>query len=107
MQMLLLGPFEAADDSGRPITIARRQERCLLAILLLEAGRSVSVDRLIDLLWDGLPPDSARGAVRVHIARLRSALIATSASIHTRGDGYLIEIDPLTVDVHRFVRAVE
>jgi DNA-binding SARP family transcriptional activator len=34
------------------VRLGRRRERCLLAILLLEAGSVVSADRLVDLLWD-------------------------------------------------------
>src|SRR5689334_4159468 len=46
MDFQLLGPFEAR-DSGRPVAVAsRRQERLLLAVLLLEAGQIVSIDRL-------------------------------------------------------------
>jgi hypothetical protein len=53
MEFRLLGPFEARHD-GRPVEVGgRRQERCLLALLLLEAGRIVPIDRLVDLLWDG------------------------------------------------------
>src|SRR5262245_9304646 len=69
-----LGPF-GARAGGRSIPVAtRRQERLLLAVLLLEAGRIVSIDRLTDLLWPGQPPRSARGAIHTYVGRLRRAL---------------------------------
>ena len=67
----LLGPVDVrADDE--PIAIARRQERCLLGILLLEAGHVVPAERLVDLLWDGASPQHGRRSVQIHIARLKA-----------------------------------
>ncbi|MGH3749391.1 MAG: AfsR/SARP family transcriptional regulator, partial [Micromonosporaceae bacterium] len=63
MEFRLLGPFEARHNGQRIEVGSRRQERCLLAILLLEAGRIVPLSRITDLLWDGNPPASARGVV--------------------------------------------
>jgi SARP family transcriptional regulator, regulator of embCAB operon len=106
MEFRLLGPFEARHD-GQPVEVGRRrQERCLLAILLLEAGHLVPTDRLIDLLWNGDPPDSARGAVHTYIGRLRSSLGPHGVAIVTRGDGYLIEAGQHGVDVEEFGRSV-
>jgi DNA-binding SARP family transcriptional activator/predicted RNA-binding Zn ribbon-like protein len=102
MDFQLLGPFEAR-DGGRPVEIAkRRQERCLLAILLLEAGRLVAIDRLADLVWDGRPPASARSAIHTYVGRLRNALQPYDVAIETRGDGYLLRDDGVRVDVHEF-----
>src|SRR5690606_16032467 len=56
----LLGPFEARHDGAVVDVGKRRQERCLLGVLLLQAGRSVAMAKLVDLLWDGDPPGSAR-----------------------------------------------
>lgn len=65
MEFRLLGSFEAG-RSGKPVAVGRRrQERLLLAILLLDAGRPVTIERLTDLLWDGEPPASSRGTVRI------------------------------------------
>src|SRR5262245_57689836 len=59
VEFQLLGPVQACHE-GTTIPLGRRRERCLLAILLLEAGSVVPVDRLIDLLWDGVPSPAAR-----------------------------------------------
>jgi DNA-binding SARP family transcriptional activator len=105
MQLRLLGTFEAM-VGDRQVNMGRRRERCLLAVLLLEPGRVVPVDRLIDLLWDGEPPEHARRALHSHVARLRTMLRQAepygAPVMVTTGAGYLIETDPDAVDVHRF-----
>ncbi|MFC3503151.1 BTAD domain-containing putative transcriptional regulator [Micromonospora krabiensis] len=102
MDFRLLGTFEARHD-GRPVEMdSRRQERCILAVLLLDAGRLVSTDRLIDLLWSGRPPGSARSVVHTYIGRLRPSLAPYGVRIVTRGDGYLVEPDEHHVDVQEF-----
>ncbi|MEH0843950.1 BTAD domain-containing putative transcriptional regulator [Micromonospora sp. CPCC 205711] len=107
MEFRLLGPFEARHD-GRPVDLgSRRQERCILAVLLLDVGHLVSTDRLIDLLWNGRPPASARGAVHTYIGRLRASLAPYQVRITTRGDGYLLEPDGHRVDAVEFTRLVD
>jgi DNA-binding SARP family transcriptional activator/predicted RNA-binding Zn ribbon-like protein len=106
MEFRLLGPFEAHHD-GEPVEVGRRQERCILAILLLDAGRLVPTDRLIDLLWSGRPPSSARAAVHTYIGRLRATLSPQGVRLVTRGDGYLVEPDTHGVDADEFVRLAQ
>ncbi|MER7533858.1 tetratricopeptide repeat protein [Streptomyces sp. NPDC097704] len=48
--------------------------RALLAALLLERNRVVSLDRLETLLWDGRPPVRARASLHNHLMRLRRSL---------------------------------
>lgn len=79
MRFRVLGPVEIESDAGRVHSLARRQERCLPAILLLEAGRVLSVDRLCQVLWDDSPPVRARRAVHAHVARIRAALSTVRA----------------------------
>jgi SARP family transcriptional regulator, regulator of embCAB operon len=102
MDFRLLGPFEIR-DGDRPLTIAiRRQERCLLGILLVEADHSVTIDRLADLLWDGDPPSSARGAVHTYVGRLRRALAPHGLRIVTHHDGYLVSSAGHRLDLSDF-----
>jgi DNA-binding SARP family transcriptional activator/predicted RNA-binding Zn ribbon-like protein len=103
MEFRLLGPFEALDIE-RPILVGnRRQERCLLGILLLEAGRPVSTQRLMDLLWDGEPPESARGTIHTYVGRLRQSLAPYRVRISTHPDGYAVDADGHRIDAHEFV----
>jgi DNA-binding SARP family transcriptional activator/tetratricopeptide (TPR) repeat protein len=109
-RFLLLGTVEVHPDGG-PLALGRRRERCLLALLLLEAGRVVGVDRLVDLLWDREPPDSARDTLYTHMSRLRTALDPGrdgryGIRLHARQSGYLAEVDPDAVDAHRFTALV-
>ncbi|MBF9130517.1 hypothetical protein I0C86_16335 [Plantactinospora sp. S1510] len=91
--------------------VGRRQERCLLGLLLLEASRPVPIPRLVDLLWHGEPPATATAVLSTYVSRLRTALNSGADgcgdALVRRGDGYALEIDVAAVDAHRFVRLVE
>ncbi len=102
-----MGPFEARHDGQHIEVGTRRQERCLLGILLLDADRMVPVTRLIDLLWNGDAPESARGAVHTYIGRLRNSLQQYGLRILTLGEGYLAEVAPHTVDTTEFTRVAQ
>ena len=95
----LLGPIEA-ERNGVPVALGGPKPRTLLAVLALEPGRVVSVDRLIEALWPGDPPDTAAHAVQVYVSQLRKAL---GPVIATRTPGYELELAPECVDLHRFV----
>ncbi|MFE7139601.1 BTAD domain-containing putative transcriptional regulator [Streptomyces sp. NPDC057644] len=102
MELQLLGPF-AALHHGRPVLAGlRRQERCLLALLALEAGRAVPTDRLIDLLWNGEAPAGARSTVHTYIGRLRASLGPDGVRLETRNDGYLLRPDDHLIDARAF-----
>jgi DNA-binding SARP family transcriptional activator len=110
MEFLLLGPVCATVD-GAVVELGRRRERLLLSLLLLEAGQPLTVDRLIELLWDDELPRDPRGAVHVHLSRLRHRLAAAGAgrygiAIVRDTAGYAIHADPGSVDVHRFADLV-
>lgn len=106
MDFQLLGPF-AARHEGRPVLLgSRRQERCLLAVLLLHAGHSVTTGRLIDLLWDDAPPASARATVHTYVGRIRAALRPYEVSVETRHDGYAVERGPHRIDAQEFTALV-
>ncbi len=75
----VLGRIEAR-RGGQRIDLGRRRERCLLGVLLLQPGSVVPVDRLLDLLWDGDPPASARATLHTHVARLRACLEQVGAA---------------------------
>ncbi|MFI6584833.1 BTAD domain-containing putative transcriptional regulator [Embleya sp. NPDC050493] len=107
MEFRLLGPFQARHEDTEITVGSRRQERCLLAVLLLDAGRVVGTARLIDLLWHGAPPAGARGTVHTYIARLRSRLGPYGVRVRTRHDGYTIDPDGHAVDAWEFVNLIE
>ncbi|GAA1877791.1 AfsR/SARP family transcriptional regulator [Asanoa iriomotensis] len=104
MEFRLLGPVEVSNDGGR-VGVGRRHERAVLAILLLEAGQSVSVARLVELIWSGEPPREARAVLQTYISRLRG-LLGEGAPIVLRNGAYRIDVDPQAVDAHRFTALV-
>jgi DNA-binding SARP family transcriptional activator len=99
VEFRILGPLEVWHAS-RPVHIRGAKERALVAFLLLHAGEPVSVDRLIDELWGDSPPATARKSVQVRVAGLRRAL--RSNVLLTRGDGYLVRLEPNQLDLRRF-----
>jgi DNA-binding SARP family transcriptional activator/tetratricopeptide (TPR) repeat protein len=106
VQFRVLGRVEA-DHHGVPVPLGRRRERCLLGVLLLDAGRPVSGERLAALLWDDAPPATAHAALNTHMSRLRNRLDpqhngSLGVRLVNRHGGYLAEADPQTVDAHRF-----
>jgi len=101
MDFRILGPIEVWAD-GRPVALGGGQQRAVLALLLLDANRVVSSDRLIEELWNGHPPATAATALQGHISALRKALGADV--IATRRPGYVIELDEDRIDLGRFER---
>lgn len=69
-------------------------------MLLLDANRIVSRDRLIDELWDGAPPDTASTALQVHVSQLRKIL--GRDTIVTQAPGYMVVVEPGGLDLERF-----
>ncbi|MBQ0988325.1 ABATE domain-containing protein [Streptomyces sp. F63] len=106
MEFMLLGAFNARHRGQPVLRSTRRQERCLPAVLLLCPGRAVTTDRLIDLLWDGAAPASARGTVHTYIGRLRAALRPYGPRIDTRHDGYALDPAGAVTDAEEFTRLV-
>lgn len=97
----LLGPLEAFRD-GVKLDLGTRKQRAVLALLLLEANRVVSTERLIDELWGDSPPETARSALQVYVAGLRKALGDDSASLRTSAPGYMLELEPGALDLEEF-----
>lgn len=106
MEFRVLGAVEATAE-GTPVDLGSRKQRLVLAVLLLEGGRPVSLDRLVDLLWPTAPPASARNTVQALISRLRAVFRAHGGpELVTEGPGYVLRTDPETVDAHRFTALV-
>ncbi|GIJ57401.1 AfsR/SARP family transcriptional regulator [Virgisporangium aurantiacum] len=96
----ILGPLCATVD-GRPVPVPAAKHRVLLGALLLQANRVVPVSTLLDHLWAGEPPPGARGTVHTYVHRLRRRF-GRPDLIATDGDGYLINVPPGALDLHRF-----
>jgi DNA-binding SARP family transcriptional activator len=99
----LLGPV-GVWENGRRLGPSTAQQRTVLAMLLLEPGRVVSVERLVTALWDTLPPESARNGVQRQIYKLRQLLSRWSQiELTTLTGGYRLKVEsPECVDLHMF-----
>src|SRR5690348_10446717 len=80
MEFRLLGPVEVADVSG-PLALGGTKMRTLLAALLLAPGRVVSVERLVEAIWDDDPPATARALIQTHISALRRMIGPAGPSV--------------------------
>ncbi|MBB5998903.1 AfsR/SARP family transcriptional regulator [Streptomonospora salina] len=99
MNFGVLGPISAWSHAGDPLPVGGPRQRCVLGTLLLELGKEVTVDRLIEYLWDDDPPRTARSVIQVQISHLRRSFPDV---IKTTAGGYLARVDPDDVDLHRF-----
>jgi DNA-binding SARP family transcriptional activator len=89
LDIRLLGTFQVTVDGCAAGTGGSKRD-ALLALLALHRGHLVSVDALIDALWDADDlPASPRNAIHHHVARLRAAL--GQESIVGTGNGYALE----------------
>jgi predicted ATPase/DNA-binding SARP family transcriptional activator len=106
MEFGILGPLEVRDTSG-PVRVPGAKERALLADLLVNAGRVVSADRLVEDLWGQDPPGNPANTLQGRVSALRRALgPAGSGLVVTRPPGYALEAGAEAVDAARFERLV-
>ena len=99
IQYRLLGPLEAVDGDTR-LALGSRKPRALFARLLLDANRTVPVERLVDDLWGTDRPESAVKMVQIYVSQLRKAL--PPGVLVTQPPGYLVEVAPDALDLSRF-----
>ncbi|MEV4111977.1 BTAD domain-containing putative transcriptional regulator [Nonomuraea sp. NPDC049695] len=102
MRISILGPLEVEGDEG-PVAVGGFRLRALLAVLALEAGRTVTAERLIDALWPDEPPANAANALQTLVKRLRGALRPYEV-VESRPGGYALAVEPDDVDALRFRR---
>src|SRR5262249_8242317 len=101
MNFRILGPLEASeDDCG--LNLGAQKHRALLAVLLLDANRVVSTDRLLDALWDDEPPEKAHKALQVYVSQLRKAV--GRDRLERKPPGYVLHVEPDEFDLERFTR---
>ena len=112
MQFRLLGPLEVWAGDER-INLGGAKQRALLALLLLNANRTVRRTQVVDWLWDTAPPRTAGDLVHEYVSRLRRALRLCGASdpspqrLLTHACGYELRVMPEELDLYRFERLVE
>lgn len=98
MRVNLLGPVELVAGS-EPVRIPAAKPLAVAAALALAPSSVVSSGRLIELLWDEDPPETAENTLQYHISVLRRALGGDASSLRTRAPGYQWEV---TTDLQEF-----
>lgn len=104
LEFRILGPLQVLDDD-RSLELGGARQRGVLAILVLHRGETVSVDRIVDLLWGEQPPATAVKTVQVYVSHLRKALV-DDVLVSSRG-GYALAVDADRIDAFRFERLVD
>ncbi|WP_176946691.1 AfsR/SARP family transcriptional regulator [Lentzea fradiae] len=103
----VLGPL-LVTHGQRTVRIPAGQPRQVLVLLLLHAGRTVGVDHLMSILWEGDPPASARKAVQVHVSQLRRALKdLPGVSLEWSRQGYRLDVPEGSLDLQLFRAATD
>jgi DNA-binding SARP family transcriptional activator len=99
----LLGPVTVERD-GVVTAPTAAKPRALLALLLVNANRSVPVERIVDELWPDDPPETAAKAVQTYVSQLRT--LVGEARLELRGSGYRLAVGENELDTDRFKRLV-
>jgi DNA-binding SARP family transcriptional activator len=109
LEFRVLGPLEVLLDDA-PVRVGGPRQRALLALLLCNASRVVSRERLIDALLSDLPADGAEQTLRVQVSRLRKALAGGNGNGDSRllasPPGYMLRVEPGELDLQAFEQHV-
>jgi DNA-binding SARP family transcriptional activator len=103
----ILGPLEVS-RSGCAVPLGGPRQRAVLALLLIEANRVVSMDRLADDVWGGDPPEGWATSLQTYVFHLRRALEPDRARgaagdvLVTKDRGYLLRVDREHLDAALF-----
>lgn len=112
LDVRILGPFEVWRDNAM-LELGRPQQQAVLAILVVHANEVVSSDRIVDELWQGDPPPSARHTLQTHVSRLRRALepAVPSKGHYTRlashRAGYVLQLAEDEIDSNRAAALID
>ncbi|CAN5870495.1 hypothetical protein BH23ACT4_BH23ACT4_11820 [soil metagenome] len=98
----VLGPLSAVSE-GEARKLGGKRQQMVLAVLLSNPNEVVSQEILIDSVWAGQPPESAKQTLHSYVSNLRKALGGT---IDRVGAGYVVYLDGESLDSVRFERLV-
>src|SRR3954451_6317065 len=107
----VLGPLLVLRD-GRALALGGRQQRAVLARLLVQTGAVVTVDQLLLALWGERPTDGAVTTVQTYVSHLREVLEpdrsrgAVPQLLLTEPRGYRLAVPDCAVDAVVFEQAV-
>ncbi len=106
MRFGVLGPLAVWTDDGQSVRVPELKVRVLLAALLVEPGRIVPADRLVEDLWGTALPANPAGSLQTRASQLRRVLGDAEAGgrelLVSRSPGYLLEVSAGAVDSQVF-----
>ncbi|MCF2530963.1 BTAD domain-containing putative transcriptional regulator [Yinghuangia soli] len=97
-----------AERNGEAVPLGGRRQRSVLALLVAHRGQVVSVDRMIDDLWQGAPPAQAVTSLQAYVSNLRRLLEPGRAPrtpaklLVSAPPGYALRLPDDAVDAWRF-----
>ncbi|WP_329378450.1 AAA family ATPase [Streptomyces sp. NBC_01351] len=103
----VLGSF-AAERNGESIPLGGHRQRSVLALLVSVRGRVVSMDRMIEELWQGAAPARAVASLQAYVSNLRRLLEPGRAPrtparlLVSAPPGYALRLPEDAVDAWRF-----
>ncbi len=99
MRYGLLGPLEV-EAEGVALALGGPRQRAVLARLLVDAGRVVSTDALVDAVWGDQPPPTAVKTLQKYVVELRKTL--GPGVVRTRGRAYFLDVADEEIDARCF-----
>ncbi|MFF3750186.1 tetratricopeptide repeat protein [Streptomyces sp. NPDC002018] len=107
VDLLALGPLELWHEN-KQFRIGTVKERCVLAVLVHARGEPVTVDALLERVWDDDPPPTGVDTLQSNVSRLRRRLreaVGDLLVVDRRGPRqYQLLADPEDIDLLRFQR---
>jgi len=114
LQFKVLGPLAVSRGDG-VVALGGRRQRLVLAMLLANVGRVVTVDHLLEAIWGADRPTTGTGPVRTYVWQLRRLLTPRRGGhddaprdvvLVSHDGGYLLDVDPHQIDGVTFERHV-
>jgi YVTN family beta-propeller protein len=112
IRICILGPLVVLRD-GVAVPVGGAQQRAVLAFLLVQRNRAVSVEHIADALWADHPPAGHAATIQTYVYHLREILEPDRIKgespriLVTEPGGYRLDIDPGTIDEIEFERLIE
>ena len=109
VQFRVLGEVQV-QAGDRLLASGPPRQQAVLAALLVDSGRPLPAATLIDRVWGEQPPAQVRSVLYSLLSRIRRLLNDAAAGgdapvrVERRAAGYLLDVDPQAVDLHRFGR---
>jgi DNA-binding SARP family transcriptional activator len=106
LQFGVLGPLQLTVHGGA-VALGAPKQRSVLAMLVINRNRPVSVDALIDAVWGQSPVPAARTSIHSYVSRLRGLIgaadIDANRVLASAPPGYQLNVADADCDLGRFV----